>query len=87
MVVDYADRLHEGVDDRRPAKLEALLFQLLRDFLRQRRFGGNLLAPAKAVVDGLAVGEVPEKLREVPCPAFLRMGWFVRFGGIFPKNL
>ena len=29
MVVDHADRLHEGVDDRRPAELEAALRQLL----------------------------------------------------------
>jgi hypothetical protein len=30
MVVDHADRLHEGVDDSRPAKLEAALGEILR---------------------------------------------------------
>ena len=37
MVVDHADRLHEGIDDGRPDELEAAADKLLRHLARQRR--------------------------------------------------
>src|ERR1700733_6623783 len=43
MVVDHADRLHEGVDDGRAAELEAALRQFLGDGARGRGLVRNLL--------------------------------------------
>src|SRR5580704_15234529 len=64
MIVDHADRLHEGVDDGRPAEFEAALRQLFGDRARDcslRRY----LACGFVVVDlWLAVDEVPQQLRK-----------------------
>lgn len=64
MIVHHSRRLHEGVNDRRPAKLEAALLQLLRDFLRERCLGGNLFPVAETVDLRFAVYKVPEEFRE-----------------------
>src|SRR5712691_4280645 len=60
VVVDHADRLHEGVDDRRPAEFEALRFQILRNSLRQRRLSRNLPPALETINERLAVREVPQ---------------------------
>src|SRR3984957_12276690 len=64
MIIDHADRLHEGVDDGRPAEFEAALRQLLGD--RARGCGlRRHLAGGFVVVDlWLAVDEVPQQLRK-----------------------
>ena len=49
MIVDHADRLHEGIDDGRPDELEAARRKLLRHRLRQRRLRRHLLGGAEAV--------------------------------------
>jgi hypothetical protein len=64
MVVDHAGRLHEGVDDRRPAELEAARLEVLRDGARQLRLGGDRGDRLVAVDDRLPAGEVPEIGRE-----------------------
>jgi len=61
MVVDDANGLHPGVDDRRPDEFEAAAFQLFGDLLRQGR-GDD---PAAAVaLDDLSVGERPAEVVE-----------------------
>src|SRR5262245_1433808 len=64
MVVDHADRLHEGVDDGRPDEFEAARREVLRDPTRQRGFGRHLRGRAEMVDLRLAVEEFPEQPRE-----------------------
>ena len=64
MVIDHADRLHEGIDDGRAAELEAALFQVLGDFGGKRRFGGKLILAAKLILDRRAIDEIPEIMAE-----------------------
>src|ERR1700722_16793273 len=61
MIVDHADRLHEGVDDGRPAEFETALQKLLGD--RARGCGlCRHLACGFVVVDlRLAVLEIPQQ--------------------------
>src|SRR5689334_3379607 len=61
MIVDHADRLHEGIDDGRPAKLETALRQFLGYCARDRGFGRHLTDAAKAIDLGTAVHEVPQQ--------------------------
>ena len=61
VVVDDAGGLQEGVDDDRADELEAALFELLRDGLRQRRGYGEREAGALV---GVVAGEVPEEVGE-----------------------
>src|ERR1700752_2155764 len=60
VVVDDADRLQEGVDDRGPDEEEAAPLELLAE-----RVGGpgarGHRAPARAALDRLAAGEVPKE--------------------------
>src|SRR2546423_14997986 len=64
MVVDHPNRLHEGIDDGRPAEFEAAAGQLLRNFLRQRGLGRHLSDAAERVDLRLAVDEAPQQPRE-----------------------
>ena len=48
MVVDHADRLHEGIDDGRADELEAARRKLLGHLPRQRGLGRHLLGVAEA---------------------------------------
>src|SRR5580704_792265 len=50
MIVDHADRLHEGIDDGRAAKFEAAPRQFFGHGARDRGFGGYL-AHGAIVVD------------------------------------
>src|SRR5215510_8335961 len=59
VVVHHADRLHEGVDDRRAAELEASGFEFLRNLPGQLRLGRHLANCLVAINDRLAAGEVP----------------------------
>ena len=54
MVIDHADRLHEGVDDRRAAKGEAFPLQRPRHAARHLRVGDDIR------VAGVRVGRVQE---------------------------
>src|SRR5258708_10398302 len=65
VIVDHADGLHPGVDDHRAHELEALGLQRLGDLFGQRRLGRNLADLGKVVLQGLAAGEAPAKLREI----------------------
>src|SRR5271155_826881 len=64
VVVDHADRLHEGVDDRRAAELEATRSELFRHGARCRGFRRNLTRGLIAVHLRLAINEIPQQLRE-----------------------
>src|ERR1041385_1025890 len=64
MVVDHADRLHEGIDDGRSDELEAAHGEFLGDFPRQLGLGGHLLGVAELVDLRFAVEEVPQERRE-----------------------
>src|SRR5579864_6862945 len=64
VVVHHADRLHEGIDDGRPAKFEAAARKLLRDLAGKLGLGRYLLDAAQAIDLGAAVDEVPQELRE-----------------------
>src|SRR5215510_16479936 len=59
VVVHHADRLHEGVDDRRAAELEAPGFEFLRDLPRQLGLGRHLAYRIVAIDARTAAGEVP----------------------------
>src|SRR5690349_2875588 len=61
MVVDHADRLHEGIDDGRSDELEAVRQELLGDLLRQRSLSRNLFGILVAVDLRPAVEEVPQE--------------------------
>src|SRR6516225_9442049 len=61
MIVDHADRLHEGIDDRRPTKLETALRQFLRHRARHRGFGRHLANAAKAIDLRPPVDELPQQ--------------------------
>ncbi len=61
MIVDHADRLHEGVDDGRAAKFKAALRQLLGHRARGRGFGRHLAHGAVVVDLRLAVDEIPQQ--------------------------
>src|SRR5580693_4105299 len=61
MIVDHADRLHEGVDDGRPAEFEAALRQLLGDRARDRGLR-RYLACGLVVIDFWStVDEIPQQ--------------------------
>ena len=62
MIVDHADRLHEGVDDGRAAEFKAALRQFLGHRARDRGFGGHLAHGAIMVDLRLAVDEIPQQL-------------------------
>src|SRR5947209_8433428 len=62
MIVDHADRLHKGIDDRGATEFETARFQILRDFPRQFGFRGNFADVTEIVADRLAVDEVPQIL-------------------------
>src|ERR1700719_2211682 len=64
MIVDHADRLHEGIDDGRPAEFEAALRQLLGDRARDCGLRRHLASRFVVIDLGLAVDEVPQQLRE-----------------------
>src|SRR6202035_5831882 len=64
MIVDHADRLHEGVDDGRPAELETTLRQFLGDRARGRCFRRHLACGFVMVDLRLAVLEIPQQLGE-----------------------
>src|SRR4029079_2862528 len=59
MIVDHADRLHEGIDNGRADELEPPRRQFLRHLLRQRGFGRHLRGVAEFVDLRLAVEEIP----------------------------
>src|SRR5215207_2308391 len=64
VVVDHADRLHEGVDDRRPDEVEALGLERLRDRARGLVLGPDI-GPARGVVlHRAAIDEPPQEIRE-----------------------
>src|SRR6266508_386333 len=64
MVVDHAGGLHEGVDDGRPAELEAAARQLLRHRPRHRGLGRNLRRRPVAVDLRFPVEEAPQQAGE-----------------------
>src|SRR5581483_5487810 len=64
MVVDHADRLHEGVDDGRAAELEPTGGELLRHLARDVGLCRDLLGGAEMVHLRLAVDEVPQQCRK-----------------------
>src|ERR1700688_700980 len=64
MIVDHADRLHEGVDDGRPAKLETVLRQFLGDRARDCGLRRHLACGFVVIDLWLAVDEVPQQLRK-----------------------
>src|SRR5579862_254792 len=61
MVVDYADRLHPRIDDRRTNKLESSPLQFLRYTLGKRAMGDPL---ATVAYQRLAVRKRPAKITE-----------------------
>src|SRR6185312_12067077 len=64
VVVDHADRLHEGVDDGRADELEAARRQFLRQLARDVGLGRNLFRRLEAVDLRPAVNEAPQQRRE-----------------------
>ena len=64
MIVDHADRLHEGVDDGRPAEFEAALRQFLGDRARDCGLRRHLASRFVVVDFRPAVDEVPQQLRK-----------------------
>src|SRR6516162_3233371 len=62
MVVNHADRLHEGIDDGRPAELEAALLKVLRDGARNRGLVGHLSRGLVVIDLRLTVDEIPQQL-------------------------
>src|ERR1700723_3688051 len=64
MIVDHADRLHEGVDDGRPAEFEAALQKLLGDCARGCRLCRHLASGLVVVDLRLAVLEIPQQFCE-----------------------
>jgi hypothetical protein len=65
MIVDHADRLHEGIADGRADELEAARGELLRHLSRKRRFRRHLRYRAEMIDLGLAVEKVPKKIRKM----------------------
>src|SRR3984885_1568600 len=61
MIVDHADRLHEGVDDGRPAEFETALQKLLGDRARGCGFRRHLACGFVVVDLRLAVLEIPQQ--------------------------
>src|SRR5918995_1182086 len=61
MVVHHADRLHEGIDDRRTTEGEALGLEGLGDAARDIGLGLRVGPGPKPVLDWLAVDEVPQE--------------------------
>src|SRR6185312_12428638 len=64
MVVDHADRLHEGVDDGRADEFESAAGQLFRHLARDIGLGRNLPGRLEVVHLRRAVDEVPQQRRE-----------------------
>src|SRR4029078_81534 len=64
VVVDHAGRLHEGIDDRGSAKLEAEGLELLRNSAREFRLGGNFGDRLVAIDDRPPAYEIPEQASE-----------------------
>ena len=62
MIVRHPDRLHECVTDRGADELEAAAFQLFAHPVGLGSAGGNLLHRFPAVLDWLAVDELPDEL-------------------------
>ena len=60
MVVDHADRLHEGVDDRRADEIAAALAQILGDRLGDCGRGRHLAHRRAGVLDRPALDEAPD---------------------------
>src|SRR5580692_6974414 len=61
MIVDHADRLHEGVDDGRPAEFEAALRQFFGDRARDGGLRRHLASRFVMVDLWLAVDELPQQ--------------------------
>ena len=68
MVVDHADRLHEGVDDRRSDEIAAARAQVLGDAARQLGLGGHVAHRQARATKRPAVDEAPEMSREAASP-------------------
>src|SRR5215203_297116 len=64
VVVDHADRLHEGVDDRRADEVEALGLERLRDRPRGLVLGPDIGPAREVVLHRAAVDEPPQERRE-----------------------
>lgn len=64
VIIDEADGLHEGVDDRRADEVEAAGAQVARKLLRERRLGGHVVQGGGAVDQRFAVHVRPQKIRE-----------------------
>src|SRR6185295_12269251 len=64
MVVDHADRLHEGVADGRPHEAEAALAQLLAHGLGLGGLGRDVGPFLEAVLPRSSADEAPEEARE-----------------------
>src|ERR1700726_2243300 len=64
MVVDHADGLHEGVDDGRPAELEAAPRQFLGHGARCRGFRRHLACGAEMIDLRPPIDEIPQQFRK-----------------------
>ena len=64
MVVDDADALQIGIDDRRADKFEPALFEFRADLFRKRVFGRHILCAQQMVVYHLAARKSPYKFIE-----------------------
>src|SRR5690349_15788684 len=64
VVVDHADRLHEGIHRRRAHEAKALRLQRLRDALRDIGFCGDFRHRLALVLHRTVVEEAPEKRLE-----------------------
>ena len=79
MVVDHADRLHEGIDDGRSAKCKARGLERLRHLARCLRLGRHLRPRAEIVLGGAPASHVPQPLREAAALHDRKIGTRARY--------
>ena len=71
MVIDHADGLGKGIDDHRPAEIEAALFQVVGQAFAHFGLGRNLVAALEMIDLRLAADMLPDQFAEAARLLFL----------------
>ncbi|MPM53313.1 hypothetical protein SDC9_100080 [bioreactor metagenome] len=64
MIVHHANCLQEGIDNHRPDKFKATLFQVFADLLRQLCFCGNFCFATPTINNGFVPNILPQEIRK-----------------------